>query len=391
MVPLADDGLSVDRRDEEGLRRVAVPGRLGGGGLRPGRAEDPEARRLLLHGAGRGRHGRPADEPHGRSPRDRRSIEGPWENSPYNPIIRTRSADERWWSKGHATLVEGPDGKWYAVYHAYENGFYNLGRQTLLEPIEWTADGWFKAAGADVGEAHPEAGRRGRARTASRSRTTSRRTRWACSGASTAATATDKERYPLRARRARAEGEGHDARATARRCGSSAATTRTRCRWRSTSTRRDGRPAGLLQQPAVRGARLLGHELRDAPLRHRAPERQARAASAARCTCASPTTATSSRSTTAPTERRGSASARAWRCRATTTTWRTTSSACARRSTRPGPERCGSAGSRTARCRSTGFTRGLQRPDWPQERVVKPPLGGGRQSSWAPEDGRETS
>jgi beta-xylosidase len=79
-----------------------------------------------------------------------KSIEGPWENSPYNPIIRTKSADERWWSRGHATLVEGPGGRWYAIYHAYENGFYNLGRQTLLEPVEWTSDGWFKAAGADV-------------------------------------------------------------------------------------------------------------------------------------------------------------------------------------------------------------------------------------------------
>lgn len=49
-----------------------------------------------------------------------KSIDGPWENSPYNPIIRTKSAGERWWSKGHATLVEGPDRKWYAVYHAYE-------------------------------------------------------------------------------------------------------------------------------------------------------------------------------------------------------------------------------------------------------------------------------
>jgi xylan 1,4-beta-xylosidase len=79
-----------------------------------------------------------------------KSIDGPWENSPYNPVIRTVSRDERWWSKGHATLVEGPDGRWYAVYHAYENGFYNLGRQTLLEPVVWTADGWFKRAGADT-------------------------------------------------------------------------------------------------------------------------------------------------------------------------------------------------------------------------------------------------
>jgi len=77
-------------------------------------------------------------------------IEGPWENSPYNAIIRTTSAAERWWSKGHATLVEGPNGQWYVVYHAYENGFYNLGRQTILEPVVWTDDGWFKAAGADV-------------------------------------------------------------------------------------------------------------------------------------------------------------------------------------------------------------------------------------------------
>jgi xylan 1,4-beta-xylosidase len=84
-----------------------------------------------------------------------KTIEGPWENSPYNAIIRTKSADERWWSKGHATLVEGPDRKWYVVYHASENGFYNLGRQTILEPVEWTADGWFKAAGADVSKPIP--------------------------------------------------------------------------------------------------------------------------------------------------------------------------------------------------------------------------------------------
>ncbi len=84
-----------------------------------------------------------------------RSLAGPWENSPYNPIIRTRSATERWWSKGHATLVEGPGGGWYAVYHAYENGFYTLGRQTLVEPIEWTSDGWFAAAGKDVAKPIP--------------------------------------------------------------------------------------------------------------------------------------------------------------------------------------------------------------------------------------------
>ena len=78
-----------------------------------------------------------------------KSIEGPWENAPHNPILRTRSRDERWWSKGHGSLVEDRAGKWWMVYHAYENGYYTLGRQTLLEPIEWTGDGWFRMAGAD--------------------------------------------------------------------------------------------------------------------------------------------------------------------------------------------------------------------------------------------------
>lgn len=70
---------------------------------------------------------------------------GPWENSPYNPIIRTWSREELWWSKGHGTLVEGPEGEWYCVLHGFRNGHRTLGRCTLVEPVEWTADGWFRA------------------------------------------------------------------------------------------------------------------------------------------------------------------------------------------------------------------------------------------------------
>jgi len=79
-----------------------------------------------------------------------RSIQGPWENAPHNPIVRTQSADEKWWSRGHASLVEGPRGDWWMVYHGYENGFWTLGRQTLLDPIEWTDDGWLRAKGGDL-------------------------------------------------------------------------------------------------------------------------------------------------------------------------------------------------------------------------------------------------
>lgn len=84
-----------------------------------------------------------------------KSIHGPWENAPNNPVIRTEHVSEKWWSRGHATPVEGPDGKWYLIYHGYENGFMTLGRQTLMEPIEWTADGWIKSAGYDVGKPIP--------------------------------------------------------------------------------------------------------------------------------------------------------------------------------------------------------------------------------------------
>jgi len=70
---------------------------------------------------------------------------GPWENSPYNPLIHTYSADETWWSVGHGTLVSTPANDWYIVYHGYRREFQTLGRHTLMEPIEWTTDGWPRA------------------------------------------------------------------------------------------------------------------------------------------------------------------------------------------------------------------------------------------------------
>lgn len=78
------------------------------------------------------------------------SIDGPWVNCPHNPIVRTVDRDEPWWSRGHATAVEAPDKSWWLVYHGYENGFRTLGRQMLMEPIAWTADGWPRAMGGDL-------------------------------------------------------------------------------------------------------------------------------------------------------------------------------------------------------------------------------------------------
>ena len=80
-----------------------------------------------------------------------RSVHGPWENHPGNPIARTQDASERWWSRGHATILRGPADGWWMVSHGYEHGFRTLGRQVLLEPIDWTDDGWPVAVADDVG------------------------------------------------------------------------------------------------------------------------------------------------------------------------------------------------------------------------------------------------
>lgn len=71
-----------------------------------------------------------------------RSATGPWENSPYNPMVRTHSNSERWWRQGHGTLVDDVDGNWWFFYTGYENGFTQFGKQNLLLPVMWTEDGW---------------------------------------------------------------------------------------------------------------------------------------------------------------------------------------------------------------------------------------------------------
>lgn len=71
-----------------------------------------------------------------------RHAAGPWENDPQSPLLRTASRSEPWWSQGQGTIIDAPDGSWWMLYHAIPNGRRNLGRATLLLPIEWSADGW---------------------------------------------------------------------------------------------------------------------------------------------------------------------------------------------------------------------------------------------------------
>lgn len=87
-----------------------------------------------------------------------RSIDGPWEWSPFNPIVHAYSKAEKWWSKGHGRLVDAADGSWWMTLHAYQNGLQTLGRQILLLPVVWSADDWCKVPdGISAAEPIPKA------------------------------------------------------------------------------------------------------------------------------------------------------------------------------------------------------------------------------------------
>ena len=77
------------------------------------------------------------------------SPEGPFQPWDKNPILTQRHLDRSRknpvTTAGHADLVQTKSGTWYAVYLAcrpYEGDLYNIGRETFLNPVTWTSDGW---------------------------------------------------------------------------------------------------------------------------------------------------------------------------------------------------------------------------------------------------------
>lgn len=74
-----------------------------------------------------------------------KSPQGPWEESPYNPVVHTWSSKDGFASKGHGTIFSDAKGQWYIVYHGYQKGQLPMGRHTLIEPIVWTKDRWPKS------------------------------------------------------------------------------------------------------------------------------------------------------------------------------------------------------------------------------------------------------
>jgi beta-xylosidase len=69
-----------------------------------------------------------------------RSMAGPWQRSPRNPILRSGSA---WRCPGHASFVTDADARDFVVYHAYRASDPPLTqRYGLLDRVRWGADGW---------------------------------------------------------------------------------------------------------------------------------------------------------------------------------------------------------------------------------------------------------
>lgn len=79
-----------------------------------------------------------------------RALQGPWESDPGNPTMFSTDNGAQFEGPAHGTLIETQKGEWLVIYHAHEIAFYSLGRQTLMQPIEWTADGWWRPVAGKV-------------------------------------------------------------------------------------------------------------------------------------------------------------------------------------------------------------------------------------------------
>lgn len=75
-----------------------------------------------------------------------RTLYGDYENSPYNPVMRQMDENAPVQRAGHGKLVQDQKGNWWCYYlcgRPNEGRFTTIGRETALDPVQWTEDGWF--------------------------------------------------------------------------------------------------------------------------------------------------------------------------------------------------------------------------------------------------------
>lgn len=77
-----------------------------------------------------------------------RSIYGPYEANPQNPILchqRRITESSQIQGTGHGDLVQAADGSWWITFlgfRTYGGNYHHLGRETFLAPVEWPVGGW---------------------------------------------------------------------------------------------------------------------------------------------------------------------------------------------------------------------------------------------------------
>jgi xylan 1,4-beta-xylosidase len=84
-----------------------------------------------------------------------RTIEGPYEIHPQNPLLSAFGHPNLELQKaGHASMVETQNGEWYLAHlcgrpleSGQSGGYCNLGRETALQKLEWGTDDWVRIAG----------------------------------------------------------------------------------------------------------------------------------------------------------------------------------------------------------------------------------------------------
>lgn len=75
-----------------------------------------------------------------------KSVWGPFESCPHNPIISHTAADtSEFQATGHADILTDTEGNWWMVFHAIRPSIFmlhHIGRETMLAPVSWDENGW---------------------------------------------------------------------------------------------------------------------------------------------------------------------------------------------------------------------------------------------------------
>ena len=81
-----------------------------------------------------------------------KKIDGPYQVDPENPVLTSYFNPElKLQRAGHASLVDTQNGEWYMTHlcgrHVPSRGRCTMGRETAIQKMKWTDDGWIRLEG----------------------------------------------------------------------------------------------------------------------------------------------------------------------------------------------------------------------------------------------------